>query len=910
MIGDPTKIFDRSNDYLKSHFNPLEFFFHPQTVAVIGATEKEGSVGRSMMVNLTQNAFGGKVFPINPVRETILGLKAYPNIASAPEPVDLAVIVTPAKTVPGLVDECVKAGVKAAIIISAGFKEVGPEGAELERQILEKAKSANLRLIGPNCLGLMNPVSGLNATFAAGMALPGSVAFISQSGALITAVLDWSLQEKVGFSSIISLGSMLDVNWGDMINYLGNDPHTQSIVIYMEAIGDARAFLSAAREVALTKPIILIKAGRTEASAKAASSHTGSLAGSDEVLRAAFARCGIMVVDHISHLFYAADTLSKQPRPKGPRLCVVTNAGGPGVLTSDVLIEGGGQLANISPETLQALSAFLPSAWSHANPVDVLGDADSTRYAKTLEQVIKDPNNDGVLVILTPQAMTAPTETAKDLAVYHQVDGKPILASWMGGSSVQKGRELLSGAGIPNFPFPDTACRIFNYMWQYSANLKALYETPALPQASDLPNRDEAKLILDKARSEGRTLLTEYESKKLLEAYGIPTVKTLLADTADKAASMANSIGYPVVVKLHSTTLTHKTDVGGVRLNLQNESEVRKAFGEIQSSVTQLKGAHHIQGVTVQPMVKWEGYELILGSSLDPQIGPVLLFGTGGQLVEVYRDHALGLPPLNSTLARRMMEQTKIDKALGGVRGRKSIDLPALEQLMVRFSWLVAEQRWIKELDINPLLASPEGLIALDARVVLHEADMTEDKLPRLAIRPYPIEYVTPWTAADGTQITLRPIRPEDEPLIIKFHETLSEQSVYSRYFENMQWSSRTAHERLTRVCFVDYDRDVVLNAVQQTPSGEAIVGVGRLSRTRLQDEAEFSIIISDHWQKKSLGSEIMRLLLKFGSAEKIHRVVGYALPENQSMRAICKKFGFKETPIEENRVIALSLDL
>jgi acetyltransferase len=910
MIGDPTQVFDRSNDYLKSHFNPLEFFFHPKTVAVIGATEKEGSVGRSMMVNLTQNAFGGKVFPINPVRETILDLKAYPNIASAPEPVDLAVIVTPAKTVPGLVDECVKAGVKAAIIISAGFKEVGPEGAELERQILEKAKSANMRLIGPNCLGLMNPVSGLNATFAADMALLGSVAFISQSGALITAVLDWSLQEKVGFSSIISLGSMLDVNWGDMINYLGNDPQTHSIVIYMEAIGDARAFLSAAREVALTKPIILIKAGRTEASAKAASSHTGSLAGSDEVLRAAFARCGIMVVDHISHLFYAADTLSKQPRPKGPRLCVVTNAGGPGVLTSDALIEGGGQLANISPETLQALSAFLPSAWSHANPVDVLGDADSTRYAKTLEQVIKDPNNDGVLVILTPQAMTTPAETAKDLAVYHQVDGKPILASWMGGSSVQKGRELLSGAGIPNFPFPDTACRIFNYMWQYSANLKALYETPALPQGSDAPDRAAARTLLQKARSEGRTLLTEYESKKLLEAYGIPTVQTLLAGTADQAASMADSIGYPVVVKLNSTTLTHKTDVGGVRLHLENSSEVKKAFGEILDSITRLKGAQHFQGVTVQPMVKWEGYELILGSSLDPQIGPVLLFGSGGQLVEVYRDHALGLPPLNSTLARRMMEQTKVYKALGGVRGRKSVDLPALEQLMVRFSWLVAEQRWIKELDINPLLASPEGLVALDARVVLHEADMTEDKLPRLAIRPYPIEYVTPWTAADGAKITLRPIRPEDEPLIIKFHETLSEQSVYSRYFENMQWTSRTAHERLTRVCFVDYDRDVVLNAVQQTPSGEAIVGVGRLSRTRLQDEAEFSIIISDHWQKKGLGSEIMSLLLKFGKVEKIHRVVGYTLPENQSMRAICKKFGFKETPIEYNRIIALSLDL
>ena len=909
-MDDPSKVFDRSTDYLKSQYNPLEAFFHPKNIAVIGATEKEGSVGRTMLQNLSKNPFGGNVYPINPNHETVLGIKAYPNIASIPASIDLAVIVTPAKTVPGLVEECVKAGVKAAIIISAGFKEVGPEGAELERQILEKAKSAKMRLIGPNCLGIMNPISGLNATFAKTMARPGNVAFISQSGALITAVLDWSFDENVGFSSIISLGSMLDVNWGDMINYLGNDPQTHSIVIYMEAIGDARAFLSAAREVALTKPIILIKAGRTEASAKAASSHTGSLAGSDEVLRAAFSRCGIMVVDHISHLFYAADTLSKQPRPKGPRLCIVTNAGGPGVLTSDALIEGGGQLAELAPETIQTLSTFLPAAWSHANPVDVLGDADASRFAKTLEQVVKDPHNDGVLVILTPQAMTTPTETAKDVSVYNKLGDRPLLASWMGGSTVTEGREILSNAGIPIYPFPDTACRMFNYMWRYSSNLKSLYETPFMPQGSDVPDRNDAKALIEKARSEGRTLLTEYESKRLISAYGIPTVKTFLAQTPPEAAQLATAIGYPVVVKLNSLTLTHKTDVGGVRLNLQNESDVRRAYEEIQAAVTKLKGAEHFQGVTVQPMVKWEGYELILGSSLDSQIGPVLLFGSGGQLVEVYRDHALGLPPLNSTLARRMMEQTKIYKALGGVRGRQSIDLPALEQLMVRFSWLVAEQRRIKELDINPLLASPEGLLALDARVVLHDADVQDDKLPHLAIRPYPIEYVTPWKTSDGTAMTIRPIRPEDEPLIIKFHETLSEQTVYARYFENMQWSARIAHERLARICFIDYDREVVLTAVRQTPMGDEIVAVGRLSRTRLQDEAEFSILISDRWQKKGLGSEVMSLLLKFGRVEKIHRVVGYSLPENQSMRAICGKFGFKETPVEDNRVIALSLDL
>jgi len=932
-MNDNGKVFDRSHDYLHSLSNPLEAFFHPHAIAVIGASEKPGSVGQTLLNNLIQSPFGGKVYPINPKHETILGLKAYPQIASVPEPLDLVIIATPAKTVLALIDECVKANVKAVIIISAGFKEVGPAGAELERQILEKTKTTRMRIIGPNCLGIMNPISGLNATFASTLARPGNVAFISQSGALLTAVLDWSLKENVGFSSMISLGSMLDVNWGDMIGYLGNDPKTQSIVIYMEAIGDARSFLSAARRVALTKPIIVIKAGRTAVSAKAAASHTGSLAGSDEVLKAAFHRSGVLSVDNISHLFYMADVLSKQPLPKGPRLCIITNAGGPGVLTTDALIEGGGQLAPLSPETVSALSAFLPEAWSHSNPVDILGDADSASFTQTLQKIAKDPNNDGVLVILSPQAMTNPTETAKEITVFGKLGDRPLLTSWLGGAKVTEGRDILSKADIPCFDFPDTAGRMFNYMWRYSSNLQALYETPTLSPSSTAPDRAKAKMILDKARAEGRTLLTEYESKQLLSTYSIPTVKTLLALTPEEAAKHAAQIGYPVVVKLHSLTLSHKTDVGGVKLNLQNDFEVQQAFNEIKASVTKLKGAEHFQGVTVQSMMKWEGYELILGSSLDPQVGPVLLFGTGGQLVEVYQDHALGLPPLTSTLARRMMEQTKIYKALQGVRGRAPVDLAALEQLMVKFSWLIAEQRLIKELDINPLLAAPEGLLALDARVVLHEANISEDQLPRLAIRPYPNRYVTPWTAPDGTTLTIRPVRPEDEPALIKFHETLSAQTVYQRYFRDLQWSARTTHKRLIGVCFVDYDQDIVLTAMKNSSmaahhpqgdgqdlpmpnaehlvQGDEMVAIGRLTRGKVKDEAEFSILITDAWQRKGIGSQIMGLLLKFGKEEGIHRVVAYTLLENQSMRAICRKFGFKESshPNEENLMVS-TLDL
>jgi acetyltransferase len=915
MALDRNFFSERSHDVLRTRPNPLEAFFSPKSVAVIGATEKAGSVGRTLLDNLMKSPFGGALYPVNPGHPQVLGLKAYPKVSDIKDGLDLAVIVTPARTVPDLVGQCVDAGVKSAIVISAGFKEVGPEGAELERQVLQRAKSGKMRLIGPNCLGVMNPRSGLNATFANAMALPGNVAFISQSGALITAVLDWSLQENVGFSSIVSLGSMLDLGWADMIDYLGNDPQTQSIVLYMETIGDARAFVSAAREVALTKPILVIKAGRSEEAAKAAASHTGSLAGSNEVLAAAFRRSGVLSVDHISHLFYMADILSKQPRPRGPRLCIVTNAGGPGVLATDALVEGHGQLAPLSPGVQEGLSAFLPEAWSHGNPVDVLGDADPQRLAKSLALVSKDPGNDGLMVILTPQAMTDPTESAKEVAAFAKLWDRPILTSWMGGSGMDAGRSILNQAGIPSFPFPDTACRMFNYMWQYSANLKALYETPGTDGEDDPVEGSGAAAkvaeLFSRARKAGRTLLTEMESKEALAAYGIPCVPTQLALDADAAAAHARSMGFPVVLKLHSLTLTHKTDVGGVKLNLGDEAAVRSAFDAIRESVARLKGAEHFQGVTVQTMVRLEGYELILGSSLDPQLGPVLLFGSGGQLVEVYKDHALALPPLNTTLARRLMEGTKIFSALLGVRGRKSIDMPKLEQLLVRFSRLVAEQPQIRELDINPLLASPEGLLALDARVLLHDPATVMEQLPRPAIRPYPRQYVTRWTSKQGQTLVLRPIRPEDEPMLVTYHQELSAQSVYMRYFQDLKLSTRTAHERLTRICFVDYDREIVLVAEGVGDSGaKEIVGVGRLSRSKFGNEAEFSMLLVDRWQKRGLGFEMLGLLLKAGKAEHISSVFAFVLPENQGMRALGRKYGFNENHEPGDGFLRISLDL
>ncbi len=876
---------------------PLEAIFAPRTVAVIGATEKQGSVGRAVLWNLISNPFGGTVYPINSNRPNVLGIKAYKNINSAPDPIDLAVVVTPASSVPGVISECVDAGVTGAIVISAGFKETGPEGAHLEQEVLKEARRGGMRIIGPNCVGVMRPYSGMNATFAAQIARPGSVGFISQSGALCTAILDWSFKAHVGFSAFVSVGSMLDVGWGDLIDYLGDDPYTKCIVIYMESIGDARSFMSASREVALAKPIIVIKAGRTEAAAKAAASHTGSLTGSDEVLDAAFRRVGVLRVDSISEVFDMADVLSKQPRPKGPRLAILTNAGGPGVLATDALIENQGELTPLSVSTMTALNAILPSAWSHSNPIDILGDADPKRYASSLEITAKDPNIDGLLAILTPQAMTDPTATAELLRQHAKISGKPVLASWMGGEAVEAGQQILNQAGIPTYEYPDTAAHVFTLMWQSSYNLQGLYETPNLPIDSETATsaRDRAESIIAAVRRQGRTVLTEFESKQLLAAYGIPTVKTMVASTVDAAVAAAEEFGYPIVLKLYSETITHKTDVGGVQLNLRDAEAVRAAYRAIQTSVAQRAGAEHFQGVTVQPMIKLDGYELIIGSSLDPQFGPVLLFGTGGQLVEVFKDRALGLPPLNTTLARRMMEQTKIYTALRGVRGRGSVDLAALEQLMVRFSHLVIEQKWIKEIDINPLLASPERLLALDARVIVHPLDTRVSELPRPAIRPYPSQYISPWTDEDGTQVILRPIRPEDEPLLVKFHGTLSERSVSLRYFHAMKFTARVAHERLTRICFIDYDREMALVADRKNPeTGEhEIRGVGRLSKIRGTDDAEFALLVSDRYQGLGLGTELLSRLIQVGRDENINEIFGDILPENIEMQRICEKLGF-----------------
>jgi acetyltransferase len=890
----------------------LESFFMPRSAAVIGATDREGTVGRNLLANLLESRFPVKVFAVNPAHDEVLGLKAHKRIAEIEGGIDVALIVTPAATVPKIIGECVDAGVKSAIVISAGFRERGPDGARLEEEIQQHLDRGSLRLMGPNCMGFMNPTIGLNATFSRFMPQKGNVAFLSQSGALQTAILDWSRREQVGFSAIVSTGSMLDVGWGDLIYHFGDDPHTKSMLVYMESVGDARSFLAAAREIALSKPIIVIKAGRSAAASRAAASHTGALTGSDEVFDAAIRRCGVLRVQNIADLFYMAEVLSKQPRPRGPRLAVVTNAGGPGVLATDALIATGGELAKLSGESLQALGEFLSPHWSHSNPVDVLADADPECFVKAVDIALKDSATDGLLAIVAPQGLADPTQVAERMAPYARGSGKPVTASWMGADDVAKGTAILNAAGIPTFPYPDTAARAFTYMWRYTYSLRGLYETPALVEGPERSEDDQKKLdeFVQTARASRHNMLSEYESKQLLAHYGIPVVETCVAENEQGAVACAETIGYPVVLKVLSHRITHKSDVDGVQLRLENAEQVRNAFRAIQSSVSEKERAEGFAGVTVQPMIQRDGYELIVGSCIDEQFGPVILFGTGGVMVEVYGDRSLGLPPLNTTLAQRLMEQTRIYSALKGARGNKPVNLAKLEELLVRFSRLVIEQPWIKEVDINPLLATPEHVLALDARVVLHDPTLSAARLPRPAIRPYPAHYIREWNL-DGSPVIIRPIRPEDEPLMVRFHETLSERSVYLRYFFSLSLSARVEHERLVRICFAGYDRGFALVADRLNPeTGEhEILGVGRFTAINAV-EAEVAVLVTDRWQRRGVGTELLTSVAHVARSENFQRLSGEILRENVATQAVFKKVGFTLKAMDDPASVMARLEL
>ncbi|MBN2476875.1 MAG: bifunctional acetate--CoA ligase family protein/GNAT family N-acetyltransferase [Pirellulales bacterium] len=889
----------------------LDKIFRPQRVAVIGASDAPTSVGYTVLKNLVGSGFRGVVYPVNPKREAVQGIHAYRDVPSLPHPPDLAVVCTPASTVPGIVRACGEAGTRGMVIISAGFREIGEEGRQLEQKVLEEKNKFNgMRILGPNCLGIIVPSISLNASFATATPSAGHVGFISQSGALCTSVLDWAIDEGIGFSYFVSVGNMLDVSMGDLIDYFGSATETRSIILYIESINEAREFVSAARAFARTKPIVAYKAGRFTESAAAAASHTGAMAGVDAVYEAAFQRAGIERIFQIEDMFDCAELLARQTPPKGDRLAIVTNAGGPGVMTTDALIDRAGRLAKLSDETIQQLNAILPTCWSHGNPVDVLGDAPPDRFARPIEIVLKDKGVDAVLVILTPQAMTDPTATARAVSQAAAKAHKPVLAAWMGGRVVSEGIELLSEAGIPTYTTPEQAVRAFMHLVSYARNLETLHETPRdIPVAFSL-DRKRLRGVFDTILTEGSEILSENVSKAFLESYEIPVTKPYSARTAEEAVEVARRCGYPVVMKIHSPQITHKTDVGGVALDLPSDEVVREAFEKMTSQARQMKPDAEIMGVTVQKMMTYpNSFELILGTKKDPVFGPVIMVGMGGTAAELFRDRALALPPLSESLARTMLRSLKSWPLLQGYRGKPGANIDRLIEILMRFSYLVADYPEIKELDINPLLVTPKDVIALDARVVIDRDLVAHTVRPyaHLAIRPYPDEFVAERRMKDGTSVVLRPIKPEDEPM---WHELLASCSTESIRFRFSYLFQKTTHEMATRYCFIDYDRELGIVAEVQEEGQRRLIGVGRLVADMNHETAEYAVIVADRWHGHGLGGTLTDYCLEVAKRWGVKHVVGETSKDNNRMLATFRNRGFELDEDSEEDVVLVTKDV
>jgi acetyltransferase len=840
-----------------------------------------------------------------------MGIPCFAGLRQLPRPVDVGVICAPAAKVPALVAECGAAGIPGVVIISSGFRETGPEGRALEDEVLASARRfGGMRILGPNCLGVIVPGRQLNMSFAGAMPKNGHVAFISQSGALCAAVLDWAMEENIGFSCVASIGNALDIDFGDLIDYLGEDEKTRSIILYVESIGQARKFMTAARAFARSKPIVVYKAGRFPESALVAASHTGALASEDAVYDAAFQRAGLARVLDIGEIFDCAELVGRQKVPLGPRLAVVTNAGGPGVMAADALIAANGVLAKLSQETLARLDETLPPCWSHGNPVDVLGDARSKRLAKAVEIVLQDPGADAVLVIVTPQAMTNPLAMAHALAELKDLSAKPILAAWLGGESMRSGRLALAEAGVANYRTPEQAVRAFMTLVAYARNLDSLYETPRDIPMTFTPDRQGLHDEFRKLAGNERRTLSENESKSLLEAYGIPTTLPHAAATADEAAALARQAGFPAVLKILSPDITHKSDVGGVALDLKDEAAVRQAFAAIMERARQKAPAARLQGVTVQPMVSDQnGVELILGIKKDPVFGTVVLAGRGGTDAELFADRSLGFPPLNERLARRMLESLKIWPLLSGYRGRPPVSLDRLLEVLIRLSYFAADYPEIAELDINPLLATPGRVVALDARLVVEGPLPASGPRPyaHLAMRPYPEEYVRHARLPDGTPLLLRPIRPEDEPLWMDLLAGCSRESIYARFRHFFQWQS---HQAAVRYCFIDYDREIAMVAESEREGKRELLGVGRLVADPDHESVEYAVLVSDRWQNRGLGSVLTECCLEIAGHWGLRRVVAQTGGDNARMLALFKRLGFVTTPSEDGSVIDAVMEL
>ncbi|PKO91118.1 MAG: GNAT family N-acetyltransferase [Betaproteobacteria bacterium HGW-Betaproteobacteria-1] len=870
------------------HLKPL---FAPKSVAVFGASDRADSVGQIVFQNMLQSGYQGALYPVNPKHKKIQGVKAFASLAQIEEPVELAVIATPASTVPDIIEQCGKHQVRAAVIITAGFGETGEAGKVLERQVLETAQHYGVRLIGPNCLGVMRPDIGLNATFNKGSANVGNLAFVSQSGALCTAILDWAQTNDVGFSSVVSLGSSLDVDFGEILDYLISDTKTQSILLYIEGIRDARSFMSGIRAAARIKPVILVKVGRHAVASRAAMSHTASLVGSDDAFDAAVRRAGVVRVQTITQLFSAAKALSCGFHPTGNRLAIVTNGGGPGVMATDCAADLGLEMAELSSETLEKLNQALPATWSHGNPVDIIGDAQADRYQHAVQACMEDPGVDGVLTILTPQAMTRPLEAANAVIELSNRYSKPFLACWMGGAQVDSSRAAFNRARKPSFRTPEPAVEVFSYLSAYYQNQKLLMQMPG-PLSHHLePDVEGARMVIEGALQERRKILSEMESKALLSAFHIPVAQTLVAHSPNEALLIAQQLGFPVAMKVNSPDITHKTDAGGVMLNLANAQAVRAAYHEIIENLQRNRPEARIDGISIEPMiVKPNGRELMVGVTNDPIFGPLITFGAGGTTVEVMGDRSVTLPPLNAFLVKDLIQGTHVAKMLGAFRHMPPADMQALESVLLRVSEMVCELPMLMEMDINPLILDESGVLAADARVVVELRQPSADRYAHMAIYPYPTHLVTNWQLADGTDLVIRPIRPEDAGIEQAFVRNLSEEARYFRFMNSVQELSEAMLVRFTQI---DYSREMALVAVAEESGQEVELGVTRFAINPDGESCDFALVIADRMRGKGLGNKLMTALMDAARSKGLKVMEGEVLKSNTSMLKLMQRLNF-----------------
>ncbi len=888
----------------------LDRLFEPRSIALFGASARPDSVGGRVFENLLKGGFKGPLYPINSHRKEIQGKAAFATIADIGKPVDLAVFATPAPTVPELMHQAGEYGVRMAVVLSAGFGEGDGSGAENMRTLLQEVRRYGIHMVGPNCLGILVPRLGINATFSKNSAQPGSLALISQSGAICTAILDWAAARQVGFSTIVSVGSMGDVDFGQLLDYLALDAHTQSILLYVEGIRHARRFVSGLRVAARFKPTIVVKAGRHEVGSRAAMSHTGSLVGADDVFDAALRRTGAVRAMSIDQLFAAAQFLSLHHRVSGDALGIVTNAGGPGVLAADRAADLGVRIPELDPKTVEKLNEVLPAAWSHGNPVDIIGDATPDRYDAAVKTVIEDRSVHGVLVMLTPQAMTDPSEVAKVVAAGVGKAKKPVLTCWMGEQQVQAGRDHFTSKRIATFASPEGSVEAFAYLANYHKNQQMLLQVPGpLSHQTESPDVEGARLVVEGALAEGRRWLTSGECKAVFSAFGIPVMPSMEAHTANEALVAARTLGFPVAMKINSPDITHKSDVGGVRLGISSAHDVRSVFTSMVNAVHAEAPTATVTGVSVEKMYRHaHGRELIVGVIRDPVFGPVVSFGAGGTAVEVLRDRSVALPPINSFIARDMIERTRIAKLLGKFRNMPPVRMEALEQILLRVSGLVCEVPHVQELDINPLVADEDGAVALDARIAVEYPEANVGRYDHVAIHPYPTHLEERMQLGDGTDITIRPIRPEDAAIEQEFIRNLSSES---RYFRFMRSLAELTPEMLVRFTQIDYDRELAFIATTTRDGKEIEIAVGRYVINPDGQSSEFALVVADEWRRRGIGSHILMALFESAKTRNLRRIEGEVLANNEAMLHLMRRLGFTiRTSAEDTGVKVVYKDL